>query len=107
MVMGAIRLAGITPTKGGFDIAPHLPFGGFLLRLPKIGIASDAARYRGYIRPAGPGPMALAVHLPAAAGSHVTAWAGTRQVPVTVEDGVARFEIPGRPGRASDWAVSW
>ena len=76
------------------------------LRLPKVGIAAEHHRYRGYFRPEGSGPIELAVHLPAEA-DHVTAWAGKNEVTVTVTDGVARFTIPGRTGRASDWALSW
>jgi hypothetical protein len=106
MVMGAIRLAGITPTRGGYDIAPHLPFADFSLRLPRVGIASEPHRYRGYFKPEGDGPIQLTVHLPADAGA-VTAWAGTREVPVTVADGIATFVVSGRRGRASDWAISW
>jgi hypothetical protein len=106
MVMGAIRLAGITPTERGFDIAPHLPFGEYSLRMPRIGIASESNRLRGYIRPSGNGPIELAVHVPADA-KRVTAWAGTRKVDAVLEDGIARFTIPGRANRAGDWAVSW
>ena len=49
MVMDAIRLAGITPTRRGYRIAPHLPFGRFSLRLPQVGVAArvrPAARLR-------------------------------------------------------------
>ncbi|MEA2493198.1 MAG: cellobiose phosphorylase [Thermoleophilaceae bacterium] len=106
MVMGAIRLAGITPNERGYDIAPHLPFDNFSLRMPRIGIASEVSRYRGYVRPAGSGAIELAVHVPAGATS-VTAWANGRSVPSTFANGIARFSIPGRAGRASDWAVSW
>jgi hypothetical protein len=47
MMMGAIRLAGITPTEAGYTIAPHLRFRHFSLRLPQIGISAglpDAPR---------------------------------------------------------------
>jgi hypothetical protein len=106
MVMGAIRLAGITPTTRGYDINPHLPFGNYSLRLPQIGIASQPSRLRGYVRPSGNGPIELAVHLPAGV-QHVQAWSGTSKVDATVDNGIARFTIPGRAHRASDWAVTW
>jgi hypothetical protein len=106
MVMGAIRLAGITPTRRGFDVDPHLPFRDFSLRMPRVGIAAEAGRYRGYFRPSGNGPIELVVHLPTDA-SHVTAWAGDEKVPVELADGVAKFAIRGRTNRATDWALSW
>jgi hypothetical protein len=108
MVMGAIRLAGITPTEHGYDIHPHLPFGRFSLRMPRIGIAADTRSYRGYVRPAGGGPIQLAVHLAADADpDHVVTWARRSKVAHSVKDGVVTFTIPGKAGRASDWAVSW
>jgi hypothetical protein len=108
MVMDAIRLAGVTPTATGFDIAPHLPFDGFSLRLTRIGIASEPGRYRGYVRPEGSGRIELAVHLPAGVDpATVTAWAGTTAVPLQAEGGVVRFSVRGRAGRATDWAVTW
>jgi hypothetical protein len=108
MVMGAIRLAGITPTERGYDVDPHLPFSRFSLRMPRIGIAAEANGYRGYVRPAGSGRIELAVHLPDGADAgHVTAWAGKLKVTHAVRDGIVTFSIPGATGRASDWAVSW
>jgi hypothetical protein len=108
MVMGAIRLAGITPTERGYDIDPHLPFNRFSLRMPRIGVAADANAYRGYLRPAGSGRIELAVHLPDGVDpARVTTWSATTKVDHTVSASVVHFTIPGRRGRASDWSVSW
>ena len=70
--------------------------------------AAKASRYRGYVRPSQSGPIELSVHLPAGVGPNgVTTWAGKTRVENAVKDGVVVFTIPGRAGRASDWAVSW
>ena len=108
MVMDAIRLAGITPTQKGFDIAPHLPFSRFKLRLPKIGVASERRRLRGYVRPEQAGSISLDVHPPASAdsGSLVT-WANGKRVSHTFAGTAVRFRVPGSAGKPSDWAVTW
>src|SRR5439155_665820 len=78
MVMDAIRLAGVTPTGAGYRIAPRYPFNRFSLRLPQIGVASEARRLRGYVTPQRAGPMQMSVQLPPGvnAGTLKT-WSGT------------------------------
>ena len=39
MVMDALTLAGVTPTKLGYEISPHLPLASFSVRFPTIGVA--------------------------------------------------------------------
>ena len=108
MVMNAIRLAGITPTSSGYDIDPHLPFGQFSLRLPDIGIASEADRLRGYVRPEGGGPNELGVHLPSGVSpARVTSWANGNRVPHTAAGTVVTFTLPATAGAPADWALTW
>ena len=108
MVMNAIRLAGITPTRSGLRIAPHLPFARFSLRLPAVGVAAERLRLRGYLRPQQGGRVVLRVALPgAAAARRATAFAGGRRVPHARDGRWVRFATVTRRGRASDWAVSW
>jgi hypothetical protein len=108
MVMDAIRLAGMTPTMAGYDIAPHLPFSHFSLRLPRIGIASEAGRMRGYMTPEGDGPFQLTIHLPAGvSGARATTWADGHVVAHRTQGSVVRFDVPARRGTAADWAVTW
>jgi hypothetical protein len=103
MVMDAIRLAGITPTQGGLDIAPHLPFRRFSLRMPQVGIASEKGRMRGYLRRVARGPLTLTVHVPAGVAlRRVRTWSGAKRVRHTVSGRVVRFTITG-----TDWAVTW
>ena len=106
MVMDAIRLAGVTPTEAGYDVAPHLPFARFSLRLPRIGVASERRRLRGYVRPVEGGPVGLAVHVPAGVTS-VTTWAGGRTVAHSVAGNVVSFTVPTRAGAPANWAVTW
>jgi hypothetical protein len=109
MVMDAIRMAGITPTRRGFDIRPHFPFAHFKLRLPRIGIASEKRRLRGYVRPERGGSLQLDVRAPASApAGSIAAWANGRRVAHRmVGRRVVRFRIPGRAGTHSDWAITW
>src|SRR3954454_2307602 len=108
MVMGAIRMAGITPTRRGFEIAPHLPFAHFKLRLPRIGIASERRRLRGYVRPERGGSIGLDVRPPAGARrASIVAWVNGRRVPHTRAGRAVRFRIPVRSGARSDWAITW
>jgi Glycosyl hydrolase 36 superfamily, catalytic domain/Glycosyltransferase family 36 len=108
MVMDAIRLAGITPTRRGYRIAPHLPFSRFTLRLPRIGVAARSTQLRGYVRPVESGPVELRVRVPpdVIPGS-VVVWAGRRAVAFRLVAGSVVFHIRGRTDSAADWAVTW
>lgn len=108
MVMNALRLAGVTPTRDGYRIAPALPFSRFALRLPRIGVARERGRLRGYVRPEAGGPVAVEVRLPAGVeAARVTAWADGRRVAHRTGDGTVTVELDARAGRAADWAVTW
>jgi Glycosyl hydrolase 36 superfamily, catalytic domain/Glycosyltransferase family 36 len=108
MVMDAIRLAGLTPTGAGYDIAPHLPFAHFSLRLPRIGIASEASAMRGYVTPESDGPFVMTVHLPAGiAGASATTWADGVVVAHRSGGSLVRFGVTGHRGVPADWAVTW
>ena len=62
--MNAIRLAGVTPTRKGYRIDPHLPFGRFKLRTTRIGVAAAGRVLRGYVRVEQAGPIELRVRVP-------------------------------------------
>jgi Glycosyl hydrolase 36 superfamily, catalytic domain/Glycosyltransferase family 36 len=108
MVMDAIRLAGITPTRRGYRIAPHLPFSPFSLRLPRIGVAARSTQLRGYVRPVEPGPVELRVKVPpdVIPGS-VVVWAGRRAVSFRLVAGSVVFPLRGRTDSVAEWAVTW
>jgi Glycosyl hydrolase 36 superfamily, catalytic domain/Glycosyltransferase family 36 len=108
MVMDAIRLAGVTPTGRGFDIAPHLPFARFSLRLPQIGVAAERSRLRGYVTPLRDGSMELDVHPPPGAdAATLVTWANGRRVRHSLAGTAARFRVPGAAGKRTDWALTW
>jgi hypothetical protein len=114
MVMNAVRLAGVTPTRAGFRIAPHLPFARFSVRTRHVGVAAERARLRGYVRPRRNGPIRLSVRLPAGARrATVTAFAtlagagGGRPVRHARAGRDVRFTVAGRRGAAAQWAVTW
>jgi hypothetical protein len=106
MVMDAIRLVGVTPTKDGFRVAPHLPFREFSLRLPRIGVAAGRRMVRGYVVPEAAGPIELQVKVPRRA-KHVRAWAGDQLVDRRVVGGLVVFSVPATAGVPTDWAVTW
>ena len=108
MVMDAIRLAGITPTAGGYTIAPHLPFRRFSLRLPQVGVASERRLLRGYVRPEGAGPIELSVRLPGGVRTgSLTTWVDGQVVGHAVKEGFVVFSLSGAAGAPADWAVTW
>jgi len=108
MVMNAIRLAGLTPTRAGYTIAPRLPFPTFSLRLPSVGIASERGRMRGYVRPEGSGPIRFTVQLPfGVSASDVVTWVNGRRVAKAGMGRVVSFSGSGRRGSVLDWAVTW
>ena len=108
MVMDAIRLAGITPTRRGYRIAPRLPFGRFSLRLPRIGVAARAGQLRGYVRPVESGPLELRVQVPPdVVPASLVVWAGRRAVAFRLVSGSVVFRLRGRADSAADWAVTW
>jgi hypothetical protein len=106
MVMDAVRLAGFTPTKNGFRIAPHFPFRKFSLRLPRVGIASSKRLLRGYVVSERSEPLELEVKVPGSP-RRIRAWAGEQPVEHQVQDGLVVFTVPATAGVAADWAVTW
>lgn len=106
MVMDAIRLAGITPTRTGYRIAPHFPFDDFTLRLPQVGVAGAARSLRGYLRPEQSGPIELAVRVPKGARK-IHAWADQQPAKFRRASGRVVFTVTGTKGAAVDWAVAW
>ena len=108
MVMNAIRLAGLTPTRAGYDITPHFPFPRFSLRMPNFGIASEKGRLRGYVRAEGGGPLRLTVHLPfGVSAMRVSVWVDGHRVPSSGMGTVVTFDARTARGRALDWAITW
>ncbi len=105
MAMGAINLAGVTATEQGYRIIPHLRR--FSLRMPRVGVAREPRRLRGYFRTQARGRLVLRVgDVPRGARS-VTAWANGRAVAHRRSKGLVVFSLATRPGRPADWAITW
>ena len=105
MLMDAIRLAGITPTRAGFLITPHLPLTKFALALPEIGVAASPGLVRGYLRVQQSGPLTMTVAVPPGHGSAVTVDAAGRRVPNKVTRGRVTFTVFAQIGRTTHWVV--
>ena len=106
MVMGAINLAGITPTRAGYRIAPHLPLDRFTVRFPGVGLAGEPGLLRGYVTAVADDVLTMQVAVPPSA-TGVVAWVGSSAVPVAVSGGTATFTLPVSAGHPADWAVAW
>jgi hypothetical protein len=106
MVMGAINLAGITPTGTGYRVDPQFPFADFSLRFPGVGLARQSGLIRGYLRPVGGGTLRMQVAIPPHARDPV-AWVGGSQTRITITGGLASFKLPTQAGHVADWAISW
>jgi Glycosyl hydrolase 36 superfamily, catalytic domain/Glycosyltransferase family 36 len=105
-LFGAIRLAGVTPTRDGYLIAPHLPLERFSLRLPTIGVAAEPGELRGYLRPERGGGIELRVRLPHYARKP-RAFVDGRRVGSERDGDEVVFALPTRAGEAADWAVTY
>jgi hypothetical protein len=102
----AIKLAGLVPTRRGYRIEPHVLSSSYSLRLPLAGVAREPGLMRGYVRPERSGDIGMEVVLPRGV-KHVTAWVNGTRARVRMIGGTARFDLAGKKGAASDWAVTW
>ena len=102
--MNALRLAGLTPTRDGYRIDPHVPQRTFNVRMSRAGIAGQPGRLSGYVVPVRSGTLAMEVEPPDGA-RNVVVFANGRRVAHTTRNGVVRFRLPAKAGRPADWAV--
>lgn len=100
-----VRLAGVEPTRRGFEIDPHLPMRRFSFRLPRIGVAYRDGAARGYVKPSGDDRLKMVVELPTGAGDDPRVVAGGRRVRSRVDGDSVRFTLAARRGRVARWAV--
>jgi hypothetical protein len=106
MVMGALTLAGVTPTESGYRVSPHFPFSDFSVRFPTIGVSGHGSRLRGYIRPLAAGRLFLQLAVPRGATQVVCEVDGS-VVRATVSSGWASFWVTAQRDRSVDWSVRW
>jgi hypothetical protein len=97
----AVKLAGIEPTQDGYDIAPHLPFRRFSLRLPTIGVTRGKTLH-GYLRPEASGVVHMRVRAPAPRAVRVDG----HRVPYAREDGLVAFDLPAQARRTTTWEIA-
>ncbi|MDX6665483.1 MAG: cellobiose phosphorylase [Solirubrobacteraceae bacterium] len=103
----AIKLAGVTPTAGGYRIVPHLPLKAFSLRLPQVGVAARPGVLRGYVRTAEAATLRMAVAPPAGVSAPTAiAYAGGHRVASRVEGGLVVFDLAAASGTAANWALT-
>ncbi len=97
-----IRLAGIEPTRRGYLIDPRLPVASFELRLPRIGVARDHHRLRGYVEPVRSSKLGMEVTVPRAV--RAVRVEGRLRAYRRSGDTVL-FSMPAPAGRPTDWKV--
>jgi Glycosyl hydrolase 36 superfamily, catalytic domain len=105
MVMNAINLAGVTATENGYRIVPHLRR--FWLRMPRVGVARESRRLRGYLRTRARTRLVLRVGDVPRGARNVTTWADGHAVAHHASHGLIVFSLATRPDRAADWAITW
>ena len=102
-----IKLAGIDPTRRGYEIDPHLPMDAFSLRLPRVGVEYGAERAHGYLRARGRKRLRMKVVLPRGGSArHPRVFVNGHRVAARVRGGSASFALRARRGKPSDWAVA-
>src|SRR6266487_3446428 len=105
MVMNAVNLAGVTATEHGYRIVPHLRR--FWLRMPRVGVARESRRLRGYLRTRARTRLVLRVGYVPRGARNVTTWADGHAVAHHASRGLIVFSLATRPDRAADWAITW
>ncbi len=106
MVMGALNLAGVTPTLSGYRISPHFPFADFSVRFPIIGVSGRSSTLSGYVRPVPGGHLVLQVAVPRGA-TDVTSEVDGATVRAAVSPGWANLRVSALSDQLVDWSVSW
>jgi hypothetical protein len=118
MVMGALTLAGVTPTETGYQLSPHFPFSNFSLRFPAIGLSGTRDSLDGYVHPLATGKLVMRVAVPNRAQS-VVCKVGGAAARATLSSAMnasgsssafsrwVSFSISGERNRSTDWSVTW
>lgn len=101
-----LKLVGVEATGDGYQVVPHLPMSSFDVRLPQVGVAQQSGLIRGYVLTSGGSVTMRVAAPPGVSPAQAIAFAGAKQVPDTVVDGLVQFTLPTKAGRAADWAVS-
>lgn len=106
MVMGALTLAGVTPTERGYRISPHLPSSSFSVRFPTIGVARTGTELEGYVHPLASGRLVLEVAVPKGV-SRVVCRVNGSPVRSRSSSGSVAFAVNGDRQAPVGWSVSW
>jgi|GEM_PF-1188487 len=106
MVMGALTLAGVSPTESGYQVSPHFPFSDFSVRFPTIGVSGQSDSLRGYVHPSATGELVMQVAVPKGA-TGVTCKVDGSVVRATVSSKWATFSLPVERNQSVDWSVTW
>ena len=106
MVMDALTLAGVTPTKLGYQISPHLPLASFSVRFPTIGVATAHRALDGYVHPLATGRLLLQVAVPHGVRG-VQCQVNGSAVRAKLSSGWATFSVMGQRSASVGWSVSW
>jgi hypothetical protein len=105
-LLDVIRLCGIDPVGPSIRISPRLPFDGFSLRLPLIGLTYLADRHRGYYRPITERSFRFEVRLPEGlACDAFRILLNGIETDGSCRGGHVAFEGAGAPGKAIQWEI--
>ncbi len=103
-----IKLAGIEPTAAGYRVTPHLPLPRFSLRLPLVGVEYGEGFARGYLRTEASvlaGSVRMEVAPPRGGAERLRVMVDGEVAEHGAENGLIVFDLPLRPGHATDWMV--
>jgi hypothetical protein len=106
MVMGALTLAGVTPTESGYQVSPHLPFSNFSVRFPTIGVSGQKNTLQGYVHPSVRGRVRLQIAVPKGV-TKVTSEVNGKVVRAKVSKKWASFSLLAPGNRSVGWSVTW
>ena len=107
-LFSTLKLAGVDAERDGYRIDPHWPMRSFSVRMPRMGLAYEDDRVRGYLMAERSGPLAFSVRPPDGMDLRgAVAFVDGQRVASRVVDGLVRFTLPVVAGRVADWAVTF
>lgn len=100
-------LIGVTGTRDGLRIAPHVPTETFTVRWPRLTVESTPQAIAGTLTTAATEPLTLEVLLPSGlrGGAPLAVTAVGAAVTPTLDGDLVRFPLPPQPGAPVAWRI--
>lgn len=106
MAMNLLNLTGVTASKSGYTIDPHLPMKRFRVEFPTLGVAQTPDVIRGYFKPDVNSNVMIKVHVPwSAASASSTLRVNGKVAPGRAHGRWVQFVVHLVAGRPTNWTI--